>query len=138
MTDEDYIRQAVELADGWVSELVGRGASIDRYDEGEETILPKDSGVWWNLSGMPQFVIDALAAQLVRQVDALPVGKFPDDAPTDIYILNGSTDIWHKKRLHAQAKGPDRTMNNIKAIVDSGVLDHARAALKAQDSEVEK
>ena len=121
MTDEDYIRQAVELADEFEYSAFG-----DLY-----------MGPVGLINGITQPYIDALAAQLVRQVDALPVGKFPDDAPTDIYILNGSTDIWHKKRLHAQAKGPDRTMNTIKAIVDSGVLDHARAALKAQDSEVE-
>ncbi len=105
----DNIRKAVELADGWelshdnfyVANDVC-GASIERIN---------------------QPALDALAAQLVRQVDALPVGKFPDDAPTTVYILNGNTDVWHKRKMIAQHEGSDRTMNTINAIVDSGVLE---------------
>lgn len=95
-TNEWYIKCAVELADGW-SPHGGWG----------DTALNCDSA--------NQRALDALAAQLVRQVDAL------SEPTPDVIIHNGMTHIgW----LHdaKQSHGSDRTMNTIKAIVDSGVL----------------
>ena len=57
MTDEDYIRKAVELADGWENKPFG--------DQPEMVSSLSLSGEpLWNLS---QEYKDALAAQLVRQ-----------------------------------------------------------------------
>ncbi len=92
MTDEKYIRKAVELAYGW-----------DLSDLNDE---------FW--SGRRQMMLDALAAQLVRQVDALGsprVAVFTDGGA----MVDGSG-------AYAKCRGLDRTMNTIMAIVDSGVL----------------
>ena len=101
--DKDYIREGIELADGW-----SRGAG----------------NLVWNgqhpfeLNGpMREMVLDSVAAQLARQVDAV-----------DRYILDddrGYTDVlddYCRGSLIAQATGPSRTENTIKAIIDSGVL----------------
>jgi hypothetical protein len=105
MKDEDYIRKAVELADGW-------GLVIQKGDA--FAIFPPNTRP---IQCHFRFVRDALAAQLVRQVDATQyevciapsyteVGDFSEDGEECLAVEDGS----------------DRTMNTIKAIVDSGVL----------------
>ena len=107
----DLTRKAVELADGWF------------YDETN----PRDADVFVaTYNGLAdvgyikdQWVLDALAAQLVRQVDALP----------DLWVCieDDRTSIQHNDdgtvAQLMQMEKPDRTMNTIKAIVDSGVLE---------------
>ncbi len=109
MTDNDYIRKAVELADGFMlnGNLIG-GSFM--FDVGGSIEIPTIEDNQW--------LLDALAAQLVRQMDELilysvhikPIGAFIDhegtgERITDCYLTGG------------------RTMNTIKAIVDSKVLD---------------
>lgn len=103
MTDQDttYIRKAVELADGFQR----RGHMVMVYGE---------IRMWLNNPG--KMYLDALAAQLVRQVDA--TGKYTVTTyESTSTVLNTSPG-----HLWIEATGPDRTMNTIKAIVDSGVL----------------
>jgi len=99
MSDEEYIRKAVELADGWVL--------------GRNDVLHSPCGYFADLTDQP--VLDALAAQLVRQVDATDA-SWVVTTSKDAHVM---TDDGIQA---AQAIGPDRTMNTIKAIVDSGVL----------------
>jgi hypothetical protein len=93
----DLIRKAVSLADGW-----------------RETVLPF----------IDQRKLDALAAQLVRQVDA-----------TDDYYVIVKHDFAAVRGRgpcvkHVEDDDADRTLNTINAIVESGVLE-----LKENDGE---
>lgn len=114
MKDEDYIRKAVELADGW--EYAGHD-SIQDWIRGPKYFQP--------LSQIDPWMIDALAAQLVRQVDALK----PVDLRSIYIMIDGFGsvavhDMSDMNYVKAHVSGPDRTMNTIKAIVDSKVLDN--------------
>lgn len=102
MSDEEAIREAVMLADGW-----------GEPDKGGVHVLCDDSELvcQWPLC---QHDLDALAAQLVRQMDALGFPVLIDPDRTEIEVDIGLPE-WC-------AGGPDRTMNTIRAIVDSGVL----------------
>ena len=113
----DYIKAGVELADGW-------SYMSDRSKPGSFWIKadgpPKHPGC--HIDNAFPVYIDALAAQLVRQVDAMS-GVTIDmrDAVVSIEIFEGGywieqcgvDGLWYEI---------DRTMNTIKAIVDSGVL----------------
>lgn len=104
MTDEEYIRKAVEVADGW--QYCDKG----QYENQDGLLFDFDMQVF----------LDALAAQLVRQVDALNTGHTVcvDRDGVDVEIDNGGL----LPKLLLRISGPDRTMNAIKAIVRSGVL----------------
>ena len=101
MNDQDYIRKAVELADGtWF--VQDSGEIQTPYMQ----VLPIDELMQWDL--------DALAAQLVRQVDA-----------TEQYyvvVRDDQTEIRSCGAINKLEQGGDRTMNTIKAVIDSGVL----------------
>ena len=105
MTDEEYIRAGAELADGWAWEVEDDGSYLDGPDMG------------WHQDCISIVAKDALAAQLVRQVDALdPLYVIHIAAEiTEIYLDNASLAV-------AGYSQDDRTMNTIKVIVDSGVL----------------
>ena len=108
-----YIRKAVELADGWgLVEKKGRPYAL---------FAPNTRA----LDCQIRYVRDALAAQLVRQVDALyPDLNIQSDFGGCTFIYKESTDEdWHEGKCQA-ANENDRTMNTIRAIVDSGVLKH--------------
>ena len=95
MNDQDYIRKAVELVpDEWPWDFFK--ADPDQT--------------------MDQPLKDALAAQLVRQVDALPFEDF------HAFHLERQRTYCNNDKGRGESIGPDRTMNTIKAIVDSGVL----------------
>lgn len=102
----DYIRKAVELADGWSG------------PNGVGQVVTSGGGYFGNIDD--QEILDALAAQLARQVDALG-----DDLHLEVHRgwtamrKNGSSG-WSDI---AAAYGPDRTMNTILTIIDSGVLE---------------
>ena len=96
----DKIKKAVELADGWT--WMG--------PEGTDRLQP-----------MSQPFLDALAAQLVRQVDVL-----------DGFVVitrSNRTRIWSVKisGIWKEVEGDDRTMNTINAIVNSKVLENDSA-----------
>ena len=112
---DDYIKKAVELADGW------------RLSNDKEPLIYLDDGTSDGISFMswsyPQFMLDALAAQLVRQINVL------DDYAIHIEpgktILCGVTYTDKGFKSHhtiGVIEGEDPTMSTIKAIVDSGVL----------------
>ena len=113
MTNEEYIRRAVELAEGW------------EIDIGQ--VLTTEYNIWMTLDDdePPQLMLDALAAQLVRQIDASATG---DDRPVFSSDFNGCVLIvsddadFHAGDCRAGPSENDRTMNTIRAIVDSGVL----------------
>ena len=109
------IRKAVELADGWLwatysdSDLceleLANGAYW--YDDADSPITPDQ---------MPRTLLDALAAQLVRQVDALSYEIISSEGHCGVYDQDGQDILIEVMEYY------DRTMNTIKAIVDSGVL----------------
>ena len=104
-TEQDYIRKAVQLADGW------------HVTTGTEQFMIIGGG----FSHQPptQSMLDALAAQLVRQVDAL-ADYWVQSTWERVYVMqiDETGDLGVMKRC----RNSDRTMSTIKAIVDSGVL----------------
>ena len=117
MNDKDTLRAAVELAEGWEHHTDPSG-ELWLAPEGVHRPHVNGSSLWiWD--ELPAPILDALAAQLVRQVDALD-GYF-------IEVSKGWACVREALSYEAvsdvNAKyGPDRTLNTIKAIVDSGVL----------------
>jgi len=108
--DEVYIRKAVELADGWT--VQSGGAFHSPFCESMFDIVP-------DMLSQPHK--DALAAQLVRQVDAI-------DGPNtyDLDCHNGDVVLHERGNTPCRTwtwPGKDRTMNALKCIVDSGVLE---------------
>ena len=102
--DEHYFLEGVELAEGW--------ERVDSYQ-----VRINGVGHWFNAQ-TPDYVKDALAAQLVRQVDAL-------ETPHTVEMVHGAVWVGYRSQsaeTFRKTKGPDRTMNTILAIVDSGVL----------------
>ena len=115
----DYIKAGVELADGWSYRSNKCQLLSDRSKPGSFWIKadgpPKHPGC--HIDNAFPVYIDALAAQLVRQVDATDNWfESLDDGEAIVWNRDGSGKI-------AKASEPNgRTMNTIKAIVDSGVL----------------
>lgn len=112
MNDNDYIKVAVELADGWRATAGGCQSPSGRY-------------CW--IEDPDQETVDALAAQLVRQVDALPIDADGNE-PAMVELDHGEVRVYNFDIPPPAANvtavcGPDRTLNTIKAIVDSGVLE---------------
>lgn len=104
MTDEDYIRAGVELAEGF--DIFSEGLYINHigYCTVEEPL---------------SWILDALTAQLVRQVDAV---RSKSGYLLCVWQKPKSTTILDGEKLVCQAAGDRREMNTIKTIVDSGVL----------------
>ena len=103
MDMNDYIRKAVELADN---------------------IWPWDYHKTLNTLGLNQIELDALSAQLVRQVeqhDDYVIHAYPRTTSV-VQVTEKYNEIIEKTLT--SGFGLDRTMNTIKAIVDSGVLEH--------------
>ena len=110
MIDQDYIRKAIELADGWA-------AKNHHKHTDEEIIVYSEYGYWCFVETAQTVLLDALAAQLVRQVDAAGgYAVIVHAASTSIVGANDPPIFKHVTYAN------DRTMNTIKAIVDSGVL----------------
>jgi len=109
----DVIRKAVELANGWKIHI---HSDVDENVDPFETVIIWSAGVGSHkLSDPGQNILDALAAQLVRQVEK---------EGFSVWQLSGDVTIQDMSRhTIEQAVGPDRTMNTIKAIVDSGILE---------------
>ena len=111
MTDNKYIREAVELADGWEWKHSIQGTVV-RWNIDNSLQMMQ-----WPEDNLPIWIKDALAAQLVRQVDSQRSWQFDSD-------IWGAAQITNRPQIRASVRviGPDRTMNSIKAIVDSKVL----------------
>ena len=104
------------MADGWSITHIFAGedwAEFYDYDYSDE-----NPTVAFLIQKPLQVGLDALAAQLVRQVDALDRTwiEWGSNGGTSVFTGNLATPI-------AGSYKSDRTMNTIKAIVDSGVLD---------------
>ena len=118
-TDTDYIREAVELAEGFTLQKwhFGEMLKIGSYVVLSNHKQPLDFSI------LPQWFKDALAAQLVRQVDALPDTTDWDD----LISMNDCSGffVWTVEGIE-DALPPTydqgRTINTIRNIVDSGVL----------------
>ena len=104
MNDNAYIKKAVELADGWEYGSIYE-PPFAAFD------IPIDEWEQWKL--------DALAAQLVRQVDA--TDRYSFFSHRDCATVTEYVDGYPNEKGGA-IKRDDRTMNTIKAIVDSEVL----------------
>lgn len=116
MNKTDYIRKAAESVDGWSIVHIFAGEDIVEYwGENNKGPYPEISFV---LQNSTQPGLAALAAQLVSQVDALRCEDFQIALQSDF----GSTVIWLNGIRKWVVNGDDRTMNAIKAIVDSKVL----------------
>jgi len=111
MNDQDYIRKAVELADGFDNQTDEAGDYIEMDDAPYTTVyldIPRQDDQWF---------FDALAAQLVKQVDAMILYRLRIE-PTGAFMDHEGTG----ERMSDSTFGGDRTMNTIKAVVDSEVL----------------
>ena len=101
----DIIRQAVELADRWEhadgNVYLANGTFIDESTDAD-------------FDNMDQILLDALAAQLVRQVDGID--------GIEVIAQFKEVTLWAYDSVIGEGKGPDRTLNTITAIVESGVL----------------
>ena len=111
MADSDYIKAAVELAEGFVN---GRGYIV--Y-QSRPMGCPIDN----------QEMLDALAAELVRQMDAVGYEVEIYNTTSGLTVggrCKGPEDNYQiiEPHRYIRADGPDRTMNTLKCIVDSGVL----------------
>lgn len=107
MLDQEYIRRAVELADGW--EYVWDGHDIIESLNFHGLTVE-------NIQVMPE-ALDSIAAQLVRQIDALCAS-----GSEIILTCYQNRTLVLTPNICADVFGPDRTMNTIKAIVDSKLL----------------
>ena len=106
LSDEQVIRRAVELAPGW---------SIQ--DSVVTPPWPLELFRITDVGASPVF-LDALAAELVRTVDTLDgLRVFTRPALSSV-----AEEDWPYFEKHASS-GPDRTMNTLRAIVESGALD---------------
>lgn len=113
--NEATLRKAVELADGWDYHPNGQHTA---YMSGPDGIDVEVDEVF------PQTTLDALAAQLTRQVDALDSDEIFVDSnkfETTVFLTSGICDCDDGK--YVSIEGPDRTANTIEAIVNSGVLE---------------
>lgn len=107
-SDSDVIREAVELADGWSCQpdMHGDGVFIESVSGYKSTSYARDE------------ITDALAAQLVRQIEKTDFVVHQYERHTEVLHHRGTMDY----RLVRECHGDDRTMNTIRAIVESGVL----------------
>ena len=109
----DYIKRAVELAEGF--ELQGEQETVAGTTAKFVRVPVGFLSVSWSTFLERPAYLDALAAQLVRQVDALDYAYFGTGGDRAACCGNGTGGL--------NRKGKDRTMNTIKAIIDSGVLE---------------
>lgn len=113
----DIIRKAVELAHGW--------SFADTGFE-DDDIVESLSGYRGSITATPELK-DALAAQLVRQVDALDdyiVSIGNEEQPNRVVIYGPKFRLFRGKIVDGgDVDGPDRTMNTLRVIVESKVLE---------------
>ena len=107
---KDYIKAAVEQADGFQLTSDGRYFSLP------------DGGYVPPIDECPQQYIDALAAQLARQVDDTEYRLIVSGRFTEIMQDNFEDVKRMTSKCIASSKGPNRSMNTIKVVVDSKVL----------------
>jgi len=109
MNDQDYICKAVKLADGW-------------WFYSDNTYRVNFLSGNFIIEEIPQGHKDALAAQLVRQVDALDKVLIQISPLHTVLKWRDTYGDVMEFRRKERSEGTDRTTNTIKAIVDSTVL----------------
>ena len=82
----------------------------------------------WHEDIISQSAKDALAAQLTSQVDALDdYGVFTEPEQTHVWEVEPPPEMiggeLHEGGKWWHSEGPDRTMNTLRAIIDSKVLE---------------
>ena len=126
MDDQEYIRAAVELAEGFdpvyaaVGDLLCVVVTLTGNDGKFDVNIEDFTGIWLN----------ALAMQLARQVDttgeyyvvSLPLRAAVLLNDDDSYYYMADALCGNVDEPVASAEGPDRALNIIRAVVDSGVL----------------
>ena len=103
MAMTDYIKKAVELADGWELSLNGTWIECMAW-----------SSLSCNTALIPQYVLDALAAQLVRQC----LERGHSFSVTLVGVRVRESSRVDSQTLAIGSSNDDHTMNTIKAIVD--------------------
>ena len=111
MNDQDYIKEGVELADGW---------HLERKFKPFVSIARGPNHVHGPVICKP--ILAAIAAQLTDQVDAMGDGGSNDFIDTTRFGATVFLDNDLDDMASVEVEGPDRRMNTIKAIVDSKVL----------------
>ncbi len=115
MTNEDYIKAAIGLIGGEITDLDGGDGAFwcqvsFPHLDGDAYEVKEAHSSW-------QWFRDLLAAQLVRQ---------SDEVNSYVTIMRGNSEVRGTMKagykLIASHASSDRTMNTIKAIVDSEVL----------------
>ena len=113
MISEDTLRRAVELA-GWGHAFDPGG---ELWIEAPEDISPSSPyRSSWTWDELPQALLDALAAALVRLVDAAPDGVL-----LEIYERRATItkfDLYGMPKVEWHSRCPDRTENTINCIVE--------------------
>lgn len=109
MNDNDYIRKGVELA---------AKSGIAHWQELNQFLHQFPLEEAHDNEQNRQCELDALAAQLVRQVDATSKSVWPE-----LIVYHNVTKIHDGSVMKWVVDGSNRTMNTIKAIVDSKVLE---------------
>ena len=111
--DQDYIRKAVEIAEPKFRMRRDSEGFVHYYGESDHEFI----GTLFE-EGLDQYLVDALAAELVRMVDAREDFSLRCyDEFTSLFLRQNGM------RLLAKVSSEGRSMNSIKAIVDSGVLE---------------
>lgn len=114
MTDDEYVKRGVELADGWsidYSDAYGEGFWVT----GEVEHLPGTTvPIGCTMYSGWSWVRVLLAAQLVRQVKALSDAGIM--ATFDYFAI--LLDLGDGERKATEIEGEDDTMNAIKACVE--------------------
>lgn len=109
------VHQAIELADGWSFEQSTRGSRVWVESIDYAYYVEKAS-----LDVLPHVLMDALAAQLVRQLDET-IFRFES-------VEDGRAWVWPPSDATQGSSYDcgayaDRTINTLVAIIDSGVLE---------------
>ena len=110
----ELIRKAAELA-GWL-EVDEEGPYLQIPAQPFSAYLDEIKAPCY------EYLLDALAAQLVRQVDALDGYSFESSFDGLTWIISNDLEFRSSGSVLVEIEGPDRTMNTIKAIVESGAL----------------
>ncbi len=117
--DQEIIRQAVELAKGF--------RCFGAKDLFLGLIVIEGVGLSWPVGDCPKCIIDALAAQLVRQVGELSgyhVQVGDEFSPSRAMVFGPDFRTFKGYMLDdGDVEGSDRTMNTLRAIVESKVLE---------------
>lgn len=121
--DDRILRKAVELADGWSWYEKTKQISLE-FGPSQYDFICTDT------HDPEQYLLDALAAQLTRQVDALcphynivhSKWRGGKQDPHTVLIGLRSPVMSFTENL-AEVEGPDRTANTIEVIVNSRVLE---------------